>query len=55
MSFIQPHSVQSGVTNPYTMLYHMNLPDPAARAQVLANQEYLKDKVPGTGTVWEAE
>lgn len=55
MSFQQPASVQHQATNPYTLLYHMNVQDPASKAQATANAEYLKDKTPLMGRTWKAE
>ena len=55
MAFQQPANLQSSATNPYTLLYHMNIQDPAAKAQATANAEYLKDKTPLAGRTWKAE
>ena len=55
MSFLQPGSPQTFGSNPYTLLHHVSLPDPDAKARALVNQQYLKDKNPQQGTVWEAE
>lgn len=55
MAFMQPTSLQTSGTNPYTLLQHVRLPDPASKAQAQANAEYLKDKTPLAGRTWKAE